>query len=247
MAGKRVLVTGAGRNLGRAIALAFAEAGADVIVNARSNRAEAESVAAEAERHGVRARALLADVSRRPDVETLMAGALKSFGGLDVLVNNAAVRPRQAFLEITPDEWERVLSTNLTAMFHTCRAALPGMVERGFGRIINISGADAFIGATRRAHSVTSKAGIIGLTRALAAEFGRCGVTANAVVPGLLDTSRDPQHYDANVLNAWRDGLPIPRDGKPEEIAALCVFLATDDAAYITGQSIHANGGGVMW
>jgi NAD(P)-dependent dehydrogenase (short-subunit alcohol dehydrogenase family) len=139
-----------------------------------------------------------------------------------------------------------VLATNLTSAFHTCRAALPGMVERGFGRILNISGADAFIGSTHRAHGVTSKAALLGLTRALASEFGPHGVTVNAVVPGLLDTSRDPRHYDANVLNAWRGGLPIARTGTPAEVAALCVFLAGEQAAYITGQSLHVNGGGVM-
>jgi NAD(P)-dependent dehydrogenase (short-subunit alcohol dehydrogenase family) len=241
------LVTGAGRNLGRAIALAFAREGAHVLVNARTNRDEAEAVAAEARTYGVRALPYLADVSDEKQVQDMVRAAIDTFGAVDVLVNNAAVRPRQGFLEITSEDWERVLRTNLFSAYYACQAVLPGMVARRRGRILNISGADGFMGAANRAHNVASKAGIVGLTKGLAAEFGPAGITVNAVVPGLFDTTRDAAHYSNTVLTAWLEGLPIRRIGQPDELSEVCLFLASDEAAYITGQSLHVNGGGLMW
>jgi NAD(P)-dependent dehydrogenase (short-subunit alcohol dehydrogenase family) len=245
--GRVALVTGAGRNLGRAIALTFARAGAHVIVNARSNRDEAEAVAAEARTYGVQALACLADVSDERQVQAMMSEAFGAFDAIDILVNNAAIRPRQSFLEITSSDWERVLRTNLFSAYYACQAVIPRMVMRHRGRILNISGADGFMGAANRAHNVASKAGIVGLTKGLAAEFGKDGITVNAVVPGLFDTTRDAAHYSNTVLTAWLEGLPIRRPGQPDELSEVCLFLASDEAAYITGQSLHVNGGGLMW
>ncbi len=245
--GKTALVTGAGRNLGRAIALALGEAGARVAVNARTSRAEAEAVAEAVRQAGGEALVALADVGNPAAVEEMATSAVQRFGPIDILVNNAAVRPRQALLEITPEDWDRVLRNNLSSAFYCARAVLPSMRRRGFGRIINISGVDGVKGATHRAHNVTAKAGLIGLTKALALEAGHAGITVNAVVPGAFDTSRNAKDYPNWPPPAqWLKQLPVSRLGESGEVAALCLYLASDAAAYITGQAIHINGGLLM-
>ncbi len=241
---KTALVTGAGRNLGRAIALALAEAGARVVVNARSNRDEAEAVVREIQASGGQAIVHLADVGDLTAVSAMIDEAARLLGPVNILVNNAAIRPHQPFFSIEPEDWDLVLRTNLSSAYYSARAALPSMTERGFGRIINISGVDGFKGAANRAHNVACKAGLIGLTKALALEFGPMGVTVNAVVPGAFDTTRDPKNYPSwPPGQAFLERLPVPRLGQPEEVGQLCAFLASDAAAYITGQSIHVNGG----
>lgn len=242
--GKTALVTGAGRNIGRAIALALAGAGANVVVNYRSNRDEGESVAAEAREFGLEAVAIKADIGDPNAVRKMGREAIDRFGAVDVLVNNAAVRHRQDFLSITSEEWDRVIASNLSGAFYCTRAVLPSMLERGSGRIINISGTDWFQGRALRAHNVASKGGLAGLTKAIAVEFGHCGITCNMVVPGIMDTSRDPEHYpDWPPAQETLDHLPVPRMGLPDEVARVCVFLASDDSSYVTGQTVHVSGG----
>ena len=240
--GKTALVTGSGRNIGRSIALALARDGADVVVNARSNRAEADAVAAEVEELGRRALPVLADVGDKEQLEALLDQALDKFGGLDIVVNNAATRPHKPFAEMTYDDWRGVLATDLDSAFLTTRAALPGMMQKGWGRVVNLSGLQAFQGRHGGAHISAAKVGLIGLTRALATELGPSGIVVNCIVPGAIDTSRE------GMSNATRGSariaeIPVGRLGYTDDIASLCAFLCSDAAGFINGQTIHCNGG----
>jgi 3-oxoacyl-[acyl-carrier protein] reductase len=245
--GKTALVTGAGRNIGRAIAMAMAMAGANVVVNYRSNHDEGDSVADEVRRLGVDAVAIQADVGDPDAVREMARTAIDRFGSVDVLVNNAAVRHREDFLSITPDEWDRVIGSNLSGAFYCARAVIPSMLDREWGRIINISGTDGFQGRALRAHNVAAKGGLGGLTKSIAVEFGHQGITCNVVVPGIMDTTRDPEHYpDWPPSQETLDSLPVPRMGQSDEVGRVCAFLASDDSSYITGQTIHVSGGWYM-
>ena len=239
--GKTALVTGSGRNIGRSIALALAREGADVVVNARSNQADVESVAAEVRELGRNALPLLADVGNREDLERLLDTALGEFGHLDIVINNASVRPHKPFAEMSYDDWRSVLATDLDSAFITSRAAVPGMLERGWGRVINLGGLQAHQGRHGGAHISAAKVGLVGFSRALATELGPHGIRVNCVVPGMIDTSRDGG-------NAPRTGnrladIPAGRMGTTDDIANLCLFLCTDAGDYISGQTIHVNGG----
>ena len=239
--GKVALVTGSGRNIGRSIALALAEQGADVVVNARSNQAEAEAVAAEVGELGRKGLPLLADVGDRQQLEALLDTALAEFGRLDVVVNNAATRPSKSFSEMTYDDWRGVLATDLDSAFLTTKAALPGMLERGWGRVVNLSGLQAFQGRHGGAHISAAKVGLIGLTRALATELGPSGILVNCIVPGMIDTSREGQTVTRTPARLAE--LPVRRLGHTDDIASLCAFLCSDAAGFINGQTIHVNGG----
>jgi len=240
LSGRVALVTGSGRNIGRAIALALANAGAAVVVNARSSMAEAEAVAEEIRRAGGRAAVTLADVSDPKAVDTLIDAAVGAFGRLDVLVNNAAVRKETDCANLHYAEWREIISTILDSAYLCSHAALPHLIASGAGAIVNIGGLSSFTGAAGRAHVIAAKAGLVGLTRALAHDLARYGITVNCVAPGMIDTSRasgkEPAHH------ALRTPL-AGRRGRPEEIAALVRFLSGPAARYITGQTIHANGG----
>ncbi len=239
--GHVALVTGANRNIGRAIALELAGRGCAVIVNASRSRREAEAVATEARRHGVKAAALLADVGRADDVKALARQALAEFGKVDVLVNNAAIRPEAPFLELSEADWHRVLDVDLNAAFYTARAFLPAMVTQGWGRIINLTGMNAMQGYVARAHVSAAKHGVWGLTKALAREFGPRGVTVNAISPGPIEsermTERQTQHIRGMVSR-----VPMGRLGTPQEVASLCGWLASDDGGFVSGQMIGVNG-----
>jgi 3-oxoacyl-[acyl-carrier protein] reductase len=241
LTGRVAIVTGAGRNIGRAIALALADARAAVVVNGRANRAIVDAVAAEVEARGGKALAVIADVTDEAAVERMAGLAIERFGRIDILVNNAAVRPEQALESMTLADWRRVLATILDGAFLSVKAALPHLKRSGAGTIVNIGGVSGHTGAKGRAHVVTAKAGLIGLTRALAHDLAQDKITANCVVPGLIDTVRDPRaplprhHSTSNTLAG--------RLGAPEEIAALVRFLAGPQARYVTGQTLHVNGG----
>ena len=239
--GKVALVTGAGRNIGRAVALALAREGADVIVNTRSQLAEGEAVAAEVRALGRRATALLADVGDHVALDVLMDAALAEYGRIDIVVNNAAIRPSVAFTEMTHEAWRSVLATDLDAAFVTSRRAAPGMIERGWGRIINMSGLSAFQGSHEGAHISAAKAGVIGLTRALSIELAPHGVLTNCIVPGLINTRGDVPLSPR--LERRLEEIPAGRQGTPEDIAEMCVFLCSDGGSFVTGQTIHINGG----
>lgn len=240
--GHVALVTGAGRNIGRAIVLELADRGVDVVVNTRSNLAEAEAVAAEANKRGVRALALVGDVGRSEDVKRLAERALREFGTVDVVINNAAIRPAAPFLDITEEAWHHVMAVDLHGAFYTSKAFLPGMVAKTWGRIVNLTGMNAMQGTSTRSHVAAAKHGLWGLTKALAREFGPHNITVNAISPGPIDTSR----HDAAVarhIQSQVSLVPLGRMGQPEEIARLCGFLVSDDGAFVSGQMIAVNGG----
>lgn len=239
LSGRVALVTGSARNIGRAIALALADAGASVMVNARQARQDAEAVADEIRRAGGQAAATLADVGEPHAVARLVAATVERFGRLDVLVNNASVRREVDLERLDYAEWRAVLATTLDGAYLCSRAALPHLIASGQASIINIGGLSSHTGAPRRAHVIAAKAGLAGLTRALAHDLAPHGITVNCVAPGLIDTARagpEPAHHQK--LSA-----PTGRKGRPEEIAAFVRFLAGPGARYITGQTIHANGG----
>jgi len=244
IAGKVAVVTGAGRNIGRAIALTLADGGASVLVNARSNRAEAESVASEIEAAGGKAAVHIGDVADPKAVQAMADAAMKHFGRIDILVNNAALRREKSFAEMDYVEWRAILDVTLDGTFHCVKACLPALQRSGQGTIVNIGGLSAHTGAKNRAHVVTAKAGIVGLTRALANDLAADGITVNCVVPGLIGTTRpkdkpEPAHHlTHHTLTGVR--------GKPEDVAAIVRFLCGPAARYITGQAIHANGGAYL-
>jgi len=242
--GKVAVVTGAGRNIGRAIAMSLAEGGASVLVNARSNRAEAEAVAREIEAAGGKAIVHIGDVADAKSVQAMVDAAVRQFGRIDILINNAALRREKSFVEMDYAEWREILDVTLDGAFHCTKACLSALQKSGQGTIVNIGGLSAHTGAKNRAHVVTAKAGIVGLTRALANDLAADGITVNCVVPGLIGTPRPkdkPQpahHLTHNTITGAR--------GKPEDVAAMVRFLCSPAARYVTGQAIHANGGAFM-
>jgi 3-oxoacyl-[acyl-carrier protein] reductase len=241
LAGRVAVVTGAGRNIGRAIALELADAGASVVVNGRADGAAVDGVVREIESKSGKALAAMADVSDATAVESMMAAAVQRFGRIDIVVNNAAGRPEKAFEAISLAEWRGVLATVLDGAFLTVKAALPQLRQSDAGAIVNIGGVSGHVGTKHRAHVVTAKAGLVGLTRALAHDLSEYGITANCVVPGLIDTARDPNAALPHHHNVSK--TLTGRFGTPEEIAAAVRFLAGPQARYITGQALHVNGG----
>jgi 3-oxoacyl-[acyl-carrier protein] reductase len=245
LAGKAAIVTGGARNIGRAIALALAAGGAAVLVNARSSREEAEETAALIRSGGGKALVHLADVTDERAVAAMAHAAVQEFGRLDILVNNAAVRAETPFAEIKLEEWHRVLAVVLDGAFLCAQACLPHMARAGGGSVVNIGGMTGHKGAKGRPHVVAAKAGLAGLTRALALDLAPHAITVNCVVPGLIDTVRGLP--GAPERPAHREQIPpIGRRGDPDEVAAAVRFLCGPGARYITGQSLHANGGAYM-
>lgn len=241
LTGRVAIVTGSGRNIGRAIALGLAGAGAAVVVNGRRSTVDAEAVADEIRKAGGRAAAKVADVSDPDEAAALIESAIASFGRLDLLVNNAAVRRETALADLDYREWREIVGIILDGAFLCSRAALPHLIAAGGGAIVNIGGLAAHTGASNRAHVIAAKAGLSGLTRALAHDLAPYAITVNCVAPGLIDTVREkqPAHHASHK--------PLTgRLGHPEEIAALVRFLCGPDGRYITGQTIHANGGVFM-
>jgi 3-oxoacyl-[acyl-carrier protein] reductase len=242
--GKVAVVTGAGRNIGRAIALALADGGAAIAINVRSNRTEAESVAREIENAGGKAVVHVGDVADPVAVQALADAVVKRFGRIDILVNNAALRREKTFSEMSYAEWREIMDVTLDGAFHCVKACLPALRQSGAGTIVNIGGLSAHTGAKNRAHVVTAKAGIIGLTRALAHDLAEDGITVNCVVPGLIGTPRakdkpEPAHHLTHkTITGER--------GRPEDVAAAVRFLCGPGARYVNGQAIHANGGAYL-
>src|ERR1700731_4088667 len=244
LTGKVAIVSGAGRNIGRAIALALAEGGASVVVNARSNRAEADAVARAVEALGGKALVHIGDVADAAAVQTMVDAAVKQFGRLDILVNNAALRREKPFAEMDYAEWREILDVTLDGAFHCVKACLPALRKSRTGTIVNIGGLSAHTGARDRAHVVTAKAGIIGFTRALAHDLADDGITVNCVVPGLIGTPR-PKDKPEPAHHLTHQTITGER-GKPEDVAAAVRFLCGEGARHITGQAIHANGGAYL-
>lgn len=243
LAGQVALVTGASRNIGRAIALALAAGGASVVTAARQDRAALDEVVGAIEHKGGRALAILGDVTRPEDVARLVDAGRSAFGGLDLLVNNAAVRTEAPFEDLTFQGWRDVLALALDAPFLCAKAALEDLSKSGRGAIVNIGGLTAYTGAPHRAHVIAAKAGLDGLTKALAHDLAARNITANLVSPGLIDTARAPGHeprHHGTTANL------VGRRGLPEEVAAMVRFLCGPAARYVTGQTVHVNGGAYL-
>jgi 3-oxoacyl-[acyl-carrier protein] reductase len=243
LAGRVAVVTGSARNIGRAIALDLARAGAAIVVNGRSAAADAEGVAAEIRQSGGRAAVKMADITDPSEADALVAAAIGSFGRLDILVNNASVRREVDFADLDYREWRAILALTLDGAYLCSHAALPHLIASGAGTIVNIGGLSSHTGAPRRAHVIAAKAGLVGLTRALAHDLAPHNITVNCVAPGLIETVRasgqEPAHHAVHKTAGGRRGTPA-------EVAALVGFLCGPDARYITGQTIHANGGAFM-
>ena len=243
-AGKIVLVTGAQRGIGRAIAVRFAEAGADVALNFLDDKAAAESAAAEITALGRRATTIAADISKPAQARRLVADAERALGPIDVLVNNAGIFPRAPFLDLTEDTWDAVLDTNLKATFVCAQEAARRMVAAGRpGAIINLSSGAPYRGSMRATAYMASKLGIVGLTRGMARELAPHGIRVNAVAPGITNTAMPRLGNTEEALAALGRSNPTGRLAEPEDIADVVVFLATDDARHLVGQLIHFNGG----
>jgi 3-oxoacyl-[acyl-carrier protein] reductase len=244
--GKVALVTGAQQGIGRAMALAFAAAGADVGIHYLDDGAAAERVAAEVRAGGRRSVLIQGDVSRAEDARTLVATAVRELGRLDVLVNNAGVFPRVPFLEMTEGDWDFVLGVNLKGSFLCAQAAARVMVAAGRpGAIVNISSV-AMRGVPLGVHYAASKSGVVGLTRAMALALAPYRVRVNAIAPGLTDTAQPRSGHGEEELAALGAAIPLGRMAQPDEIAGAAVFLASDEARFVTGQTVHVNGGSFM-
>jgi 3-oxoacyl-[acyl-carrier protein] reductase len=236
-------ISGAGRNIGRAVAMDLARRGCNVVINGSSNLANCDAVAEQVKALGVEAMVLMGDVGDPEEAKRMAAEALARFGTIDILVNNAAIRPHQGFLEISDADWHRVIDVDLNAAMQFSRAFLPGMCAQGWGRIVNFTGLNAIMGNPDGAHISAAKHGVWGLTKALAREFGPKGVTVNAISPG-------PIAADGEDLKSPRRAgaiarVPLGRQGANEEIAAVCGMLCSEEGSYVSGQMIAVSGGGV--
>src|SRR6266581_4404574 len=246
--GRVALVTGAGRGFGRAIALAFGRAGADVAVNYNASADKAKEVVAELERMGRRAEAIKADVAREDQVGAMVERVLARFGRLDILVNNAGIMTRGAFLDVPFKDYETMFGINVTGTFLCSQAALRPMVAARYGRIINLSTqlVRASVGTGGFAAYAATKGAVEALTRAMAHEFGSHGVTVNAIAPGGIDTDMSRAVMTPEYRGRRLQELPVRHFGEVEDVAYCAVFLAAEDAHYLTGQVLQPNGGWVM-
>src|SRR5262245_847832 len=250
--GKTALITGASRNIGRAIALAFAAEGADLALNTRVNQDELDQVAAECKKVGVRAVPILGDIADAAAAEGMVKEAAAQLGSIDVLVCNAAIRPHKSVTETSLEDWHRVIAVNLHSAFYLARAVVPRMKERRRGSIIAIGGQSNLTGRANTAAVTAAKTGLLGLVRALAAELGPFGIRVNMVIPGFIDTERRYAEWYPEFRQAPPGApeqlkqIPLGRLGRPEDIADACVFLASDASSYVTGDSIRVMGGRII-
>ena len=244
LAGKVAVVTGGNTGIGRAVARAYADEGADVAIAWIAREADAASLMAEIEKCGRGALAVRCDVTREADVRALVGAVIERFGRLDVLVNNAGIQKPQALTETSLDDWERMMAVHLRGAFLCCREAAPVMIRQRSGRIILLTSQLAYLGRPRYTAYSAAKGGLATFTRALAQELAPHGVLVNAVAPGLVDTGFDPLPEDAKRAHAA--ALPLGRLGTPDDLVGAFVFLASDESRYFCGQTLHPNGGEIM-
>ena len=242
MKDKVVLITGSAQGIGRAIALRFVKEGAKIALNdIEAQKENLEKVKKEIEKLGGKANYYFADVSKYEDVERMVQDIQKDFGKLDVLVNNAGICADRTLAKMTKEEWQKVIDIDLTGVFNCTKAALPLIIQNQ-GKIINISSLVGLRGNFGQTNYAAAKAGIIGFTKSLAKEVGRFGVTVNAIAPGFIETSLT-QNLPPQVVETVKKFTPLGRFGKPEEVASLVFFLASDEANFITGAVINIDGG----
>ena len=240
--GMSCLVTGGSRGIGRAIALELGRHGASVAVGYANSKDAAEEVVAEIIASGGQGFAFGGDVQDPASIEAAVAGVVERFGKIDVLVNNAGITRDRSLAKMSPDEWDAVVQTNLTSVFHMTSRVLPHMVGAGYGRIVNISSVIGLHGNFGQANYAASKAGIIGFSKSIAKELGSRNIRANVVAPGFIKTEMT-EVLDPKVVEGWAQAIPLKRGGETEDVANCCVFLASDMASYITGQVIPVDGG----
>lgn len=243
---KVAIVTGASRGIGKQIALTLAKAGANIVINYKQNMDQAEEVANEIRDLGQEALVIKADVSKADDVEVLVKTTLDKFGKIDFLVNNAAVTKDNLIMRMKEEDWDQVLDTNLKSIFLLSKAISRPMLKQKEGRIVNITSVVGLIGNAGQSNYAAAKAGMIGLTKSLAREFASRGITVNAVAPGFIDTDMTEALND-DIKNGMLSQIPLARFGKPEDVANVVKFLLSNEAAYMTGQVLHVDGGMVMY
>ncbi|MFF2176990.1 3-oxoacyl-[acyl-carrier-protein] reductase [Lysinibacillus sp. NPDC058147] len=243
--GKVAVVTGASRGIGRSIALKLAEEGAKVVVNYSGSQAKAGEVVATIQENGGEAIAVQASVSKTEEVTALMDAAVKTFGSLDILVNNAGITRDNLLMRMKEDEWDDVLNTNLKGVFLCTKAVTRQMMKQRAGRIINISSIVGVAGNAGQANYVAAKAGVIGLTKTTAKELASRNILVNAIAPGFIETEMTEQ-LPEDLKQGMLTQIPLAKLGQPEDIAKAVAFLASDDANYMTGQTLHIDGGMVM-
>ena len=242
---KAATVTGAASGIGRAIALKFAAEGADVVA-ADIDGAAAEAVAEEIRAGGGTAHGIAADITKRGDVDAMTALAIDQFGKIDVLVNNAGSRIVKPFLDHSEDDWQRMLDVNLTGHFHCCQAVLPHMLAAGFGRIVNVASIAGSVGRPNRVGYVAAKGGTLAMTRALAADMAGKNITVTALAPGMIASPMNRAvKEDPDFGDNWNNDNLVRRWGEPEDVAGIAAFLASDEAAFITGETINVDGGSI--
>ena len=251
--GHVALITGSGRNIGAAIAQAYAREGADVVINVRSSVAEGEETVRAVRALGRKATLIVADVTDRRQVRSMAEQAAREIGVVDILINSVGIAPMSKLLDTTDERWEEVMKTSLYSAFYCIREFAKPMMEKKWGRIINIGGVAGIRGSKFKSANAAAKAGIIGLTRAIANELGDQGITCNHVAPGHMENTPKPVSWDQqpdldpDYFDRWiREHVPAQRRGRAEEIAEMCTFLASEKGSYITGQTIPINGGMVF-
>ena len=242
---KCAIITGGGRGIGKAIALKLAEAGADIVINYRNSEKEAIELVNEIEAKGAQALLVQADISSFEQCDKLIKSAQDRFGKIDILVNNAGITKDTLLLRMKEEDFDKVIQTNLKGTFNCIKHCSAVMLRQKYGRIINISSVIGLVGNAGQANYAASKAGIIGLTKAVAKELGSRGITVNAVAPGFIDTDMT-EILSEKIKDSLMDNIPLKRLGNPSDVANLVAFLASDEAGYITGQVINVDGGMVM-
>ena len=243
LAGKVALVTGGARNIGREISLELARGGAAVAVNTRGSVEDGESVVQAIREAGGAADLFVADLADAAAVKAMAAKVIERFGRIDFLVLNASIRTERPFLELSFEEWRTPLALTLDGSFHLAQACIPSMLEHGGGAIVTLGGTQSLSGAARRVHGSVAKHGLVGLTRGLAREFADRGIRANCIAPGQMDTVRAAGRSAGTPV----DNIPLKRKGAPQEIATVVRFLCGPASSYITGQTLHVNGGQLMF
>lgn len=240
--GKNTLVTGASKGIGRAIAIRFAEEGANVAFTYLSSVEQGQALEQELASKGVKAKGYRSDASDFAQADALINSVVADFGSLDVLVNNAGITMDNLLLRMTEEMWDKIMNVNLKSCFNTVKAAVKPMMKQKSGSIINMTSVVGIKGNAGQANYAASKAGIIGFTKSIALELGSRGIRSNAIAPGFIETEMTGK-LDEKVVQTWRDAIPLKRGGKPEDVANACVFLGSDMSTYISGQVLQVDGG----